>query len=66
MAVSGEGFCSSAWNGFLLGVKHGTTFSFALFLAELLILVGKIGIVMLNCFSFFMIMKYGTKDLDDI
>jgi len=66
MAVSGEGFCSSAWNGFLLNIKHGMTFSFALLLAELFILVGKLGIVMLNCFSLFMIMKYGTKDLDDI
>jgi hypothetical protein len=66
MAVSGESFCASAWHGFLLNLKHGLTFAFAQFLARLFILVGKLSIVSLNCLSLVLIMKYGTKDLDDI
>lgn len=30
MAVSGESFCSSAWNGFILHLKHLAKFVFAL------------------------------------
>ena len=58
MAISGESFCSSALNGFLLNVKHALKFSWAKTLAELFILLGKVGIVALNCFSCYMIMKH--------
>lgn len=66
MSVSGDGFCSSAWNGFLLNVKHILKFGWANFLANAFIVIGKISIVVLNCFSCFMIMKYITKDLDEV
>jgi hypothetical protein len=66
MAVSGDNFCSSAWNGFLLNVKHCLKFGWANFLANMFIVLGKVGIVVLNCFSCYMIMKYVTKDLQEI
>ena len=48
MAVSGDGFCKSAWNGFLLNMKHAMKFAFANFLAQGFILLGKLGIVVIN------------------
>jgi NADH:ubiquinone oxidoreductase subunit 6 (subunit J) len=66
MAVSGDSFCGSAWNGFLLNVKHMMKFTFANFLASAFIVIGKVAIVVLNCFSCYMIMKHITKDLDEI
>lgn len=66
MAVSGDSFCTSAWNGFLLNMKHGLKFAWANFLAGAFIVLGKIGLVFLNCFSCYMIMKHVTKDLDEI
>ena len=47
-------------------MKHGLEFAWANFIANMFILLGKIGIVVLNCFSCYMIMKYVTKDLDEI
>jgi hypothetical protein len=66
MAVSGDSFCSSAWNGFLLNVKHTLKFGWANFLANMFIWIGKIAIVVLNVFSCYSIMKFVTKDLEEI
>lgn len=66
MAVSGDSFCTSAWNGFLLNMKHAMKFAWANFLAKMFTFLGKVGIVVLNCFSCYMIMKHVTKDLDEI
>lgn len=62
MAVTGDGFCSSAWSAFMLQLKHGMGFTFAKFLAEMFILVGKVFITMLNCVFTYCLMKYGFKD----
>jgi choline transporter-like protein 2/4/5 len=66
IAVSGDSFCSSAWNGFLLNLKFGLEFAWANFIASIFILLGKVGITILNCFFCYMIMKHVTKDLDEI
>jgi choline transporter-like protein 2/4/5 len=66
IAVSGDSFCSSAWNGFLLNMKFGLEFAWANFIASTFILLGKVGITVLNCFSCYMIMKHITHDLDEI
>lgn len=62
MAVSGDSFCTSAWNGFLLNVKHILKFSFANFIAKVFILLGKIGITAGNCVSFYFMLKLVTKE----
>jgi len=62
MAITGDSFCTSAWNGFLLQMKHGMGFVFAKFLAEMFILLGKIFITMINCLFTYCVMKYGFKD----
>jgi hypothetical protein len=66
MAVSGDSFITSAWNGFLLNMKHGLKFAWANALASMFIVLGKVGIVVLNMFSCYMIMKHVTKDLGEI
>lgn len=66
MAVSGESFCTAAWNGFLLNIKHGAKFTFANFLANMFIFIGKAAIVVLNCFTVFVIMQHVTNDLEEL
>lgn len=65
MAVTGDSFLSSAWSAFLLNLKHGMKFAFANTIAKMFIFIGKIGIVVANCFSLYFIMKY-RKDLEEI
>lgn len=64
MAVSGENFCNSSWNAFLLNVKHMTKFSFANLLAKIFILLGKVAITALNMFSLYQLMAF-RKDLGE-
>lgn len=63
MAVSGDGFCTSAWNGFLLNMKHALEFAWAKVLAELFIFTGKLSLVICNCGFLYITMKFFTKDL---
>jgi hypothetical protein len=65
MAVSGDNFCSAAWNGFLLNVKHILKFSFANMIAKIFILLGKVAIVAGNMFSLYQVMKY-RNDLEEV
>lgn len=57
ICVTGDGFCEGAWKGFLLNVKHMLDFTFANYIAKVFILLGKISIVALNCFTLVFIMK---------
>lgn len=63
MAVSGDGFCKSAWNGFMLNMKHAMSFAWAKILAELFIFTGKISLVICNCGFLYLVMKFCTNDL---
>lgn len=65
MAVSGENFCTSAWNGFLLNIKHMLKFSFANLIAKVFILLGKVAITAGNMFSLYNVMKY-RNDLEEV
>lgn len=65
MAVSGQSFLSSAWDGFLLNLKHGLKFVFAKTIAKVFIFVGKLGITVGNCFSLYFIMK-ARKDTEEV
>lgn len=49
MAISGESFCQSALHGLLLQLNYGAAFAFANLLAALFILLGKIGLTVVNC-----------------
>jgi len=65
MAVTGDHFLSSAWSAFLLNLKHAMKFAFANTIAKMFIFIGKIGIVVANCFSLYFIMKF-RKDYDEV
>lgn len=58
MAISGDNFCMSAWNGFILNTKHLAKFAFANTLAKIIIFIGQVGIVVANIFSCWGIIKY--------
>lgn len=57
MAISGESFCSSAWNCFLLNIKHLAKFAFANYLAKIFIVIGKLAIIALNCYTLNILIK---------
>lgn len=64
MAISGQSFCTSGWNGFLLNLKHCAKFGWSQSIAMMFIFVGKMGIVMFNLFSLYIIMTKVTKDVE--
>lgn len=66
MAVTGQWFCSSAWDGFLLNLKHGFKFIFANTLAKMFMFIGKVGITVGNCISCYLIMRYITFDIEEL
>lgn len=66
MAVSGESFLTSAWNGFLLNVKHTLKFAFAGLIAKVFIFIGKVGITAGNIFSLLFIMSNITMDTEEV
>jgi hypothetical protein len=66
MAVSGDSFCSSAWSGFLLNVKHMLKFSFANLIAKVFILLGKVALTVGNICSLLFIMKNITNDTEEV
>lgn len=55
MAICGNNFCSSAWDGMLLNCKWAASFSAAKFFATSLIFLGKLAITILNVFTFFLL-----------
>jgi len=65
MAVTGDHFLKSAWNGFLLNLKHGLKFAFANLIAKVFIFIGKVGIVVANCFTLYFLMK-ARGDLEEV
>jgi len=65
MAASGQNFCSSAWNGFLLNIKHLAKFTFAKMIAIVFILLGKLSIVAVNVFTFDLLCTHVTPQVRD-
>jgi hypothetical protein len=57
-AVSGDSFCSSAWNAFLLNIKHMAKFAFANTIAKVFIFIGKVAITGGNMISLYYLVKY--------
>ena len=65
MAVTGDHFLSSAWSGFLLNLKHGLKFAFANLIAKVFIFLGKVGIVVANCFTTYSLMV-ARNDVNEV
>lgn len=62
MAISGDAYCKSAWNGFMMNLKHLVKFYFADTLANMFVFMGILTIVALNGGSCYLIMIYGFKN----
>jgi len=62
MAISGESFCTSAWNGFLLNLKHLAKFVFATQIASLFVFMGIIAITCVNIGVGYVLCQYIIKD----
>ena len=57
MAITGDNFCTSAWNGFLLNLKHAGEFGSVKFLAGAVIFLGKASITILNIFTCYTLVR---------
>lgn len=66
MAISGDAYCKSAWNGFILNLKHMMKFYFVSVLAFGFTVLGILTIVGLNTGTFYLIVRYGTKNYDQM
>jgi len=53
MAVSGDPFCTSAWNGFLINLKHCVKFYFAQDIGGFFVFMGVVFITLLNTLIFY-------------
>ena len=66
MAITGDSYCTSAWNGFLLNLKHCCHFYQAQSIAELLIFIGTFSIVGVNCLTSYLIMRFVFHDIEEV
>lgn len=57
MAITGEPYCTSAWNGFLLNLKHLGKFYYAQMLGRYFMLIGYLAIMAINSGVFYLILK---------
>merc|ERR1719263_1808756 len=64
MAISGDSFCESAWNGFILNLKHLAKFVFALQIAGLFVFMGVITITCVNTAIGWALSTYVLNDAD--
>jgi len=59
MSVSGDPFCTSAWNGFLINLKHMVKFMFAQDIGGFIIFMGVVFITLINTLIFWGLTKVG-------
>ena len=62
MSITGESFCTSAMDGFLLNMKHAGAFGSAKYFATALIFLGKFGVTALNCFTAYALLNVMSVD----
>jgi len=60
MAVSGDSFCTSAWNGFLINLKHCVKFYFAQEIGGFFIFMGVLFITAINTLVFYGLVHVGN------
>lgn len=57
MSVSGDTYCKSAWNGFLLNLKHLVKFYFAQKIGAFLVFIGIMIIACINTGIFYALLQ---------
>lgn len=66
MAISGDSYCTSAYHGMLLNLKHCSQFYFAVEFSTIFVFIGKVFITCLNVVTFYCIIRYGTHTYDKV
>lgn len=66
IAISGDSYCTSAWHGMLLHLKHCVKFYFASNLASGLVFIGMLAIVGANMGTCYLLMAYGFDEAKDV
>lgn len=66
MSITGQPFCKSAYNGICLQFKHGAKFAFGNMLAAGFIIIGKIGLTILNVCITWLFMKHVTGTATEV
>ena len=56
MGISGDGYCTSAWSGFILNLKHCVKFYMAVHIARLFVVLGMLAVVAANCITCYVFM----------
>ena len=64
MAITGDKYCTSAWNGFLVNLKHISQYYIAMSLASGFIFIGIVLITLLNCGVFTGLLISKTFEFD--
>jgi len=64
MAVTGEKFCDSCWNGFLLNMKYCAKFYFAQTIAGMFVFIGILMCAGANIGIGYVLVKYVTKEVE--
>lgn len=62
MAITGDRYCTSAWNGFLMNLKHCVKFYFASSLASGFVLIGMICVVAANMGTTWLLIQYAFPE----
>lgn len=66
-AISGDPYCASAWNGFILNLKHCVKFYMAITIGKMFVFMGCVGVVAANSGSCYLLLSYAfTSDADQI
>lgn len=66
MAITGDTYCTSAINGFVLYLRHFIEFEMAQFMASMLVFLGTLFICLINTLIFFGISKAANDDDNDM
>ena len=66
IAVSGDPYCESAMNNWLINLKYTFKFGYANFFGSMLTNLGKFCVTLLNCLSCIFVMKYVTGEIVNV
>jgi len=58
MSISGDPYCSSAWNGFILNLKHCVKFYMAITIGKMFVFMGCLGVVAANAGTCYLLLHY--------
>lgn len=66
MSISGDSYCTSAWNGFILNLKHCVKFYFATNLASAFVFIGMVTVVAANMGTTWLLMMYVFPECKEV